>query len=189
MLNSMETGDRRAKLAAGIGVAATAAIAALLLRSDRPGRFDQVAFAAVLAVPSALAVASLARRTVLFAPAALLAVGLSPVLWSGILLLLVPGIAYATVYLRSPRPTMTPRLRSVAAVLAPTGITIVAFWMLTSETTERCATTVTATGSSTACASVTTPTHAAIAVTVACIAVIVGWVVAQPARHSVRSHG
>jgi len=171
---------KQGRVAVAVGFAGTAVIAGLLLRAEDAWISGRLAWIAVLAVPFGLAVAALGRRPLLFVPAAVLAVVLSPMLWSGILLLLVPGVAYAWTFARGPLRTTSLSRRALVAVIAPILVTVTAVRLLSSETTERCTTTATSNGSSTACWSV--PTRTTEVILLALVAVAAGWLLAPSAN-------
>ena len=148
---------KQGRVAVAVGFAGTAVIAGLLLRAEDAWISGRLAWIAVA-----------------------LAVVLSPMLWSGILLLLVPGVAYAWTFARGPLRTTSLSRRALVAVVAPIVVTVTAVRLLSSETTERCTTTATSNGSSTACWSV--PTRTTEVILLALVAVAAGWLLAPSAN-------
>jgi hypothetical protein len=109
-------------------VATTIADVALLAGGevDKPGR---IAWAVTLSVPAALAIASLERRPVLLVPAAFTSIGMSWTLFTGIPLLLLPGIAYAVAYARATDGD-TSSTRATIAICVPIALTAAAAVLL-----------------------------------------------------------
>jgi hypothetical protein len=168
----------------GLGVLATAVVTFLLLAPEHADQTSRVGYAAILAVPAGLAAAALVDRPVLLMPAALLSVALSPMLFSGILLLLVPGIAYACSYVIGNGRGPIPRTLAVASVLAPIVLTILAVMLLfTSGTTEVCV----SDANSTSCSTAHSPSSVAFEIVLAVCAVATGWFFATPVRRIARS--
>ena len=168
---------------------ATAVIAVLLLVVDRPGKVELLAYVAILAVPAALAVGAFAGKPALFAPAAMLSIALSPMLFTGMPLLLIPGLLYVWAYVSSPRPKGLPTARGVAAVVAPIVLTIVALRVVVHGASERCVTTTVGNITQTDCATVPTVGRAVLGFGLACAAVVTGWVLARSSAHVRKNQG
>jgi hypothetical protein len=171
----------------GLGIASTAVMAFLLLDLDDRRRLGLLGYLAVLSVPAALAVGSLVQRRVLLLPAAMLGVGMSPMLFSGIFFLLVPGIVYAFAFVASREPVRIPRLLAILAVVTPVTITALALAaLLTGGTSEQCTSTVSSTVSSTECSTAPTAGSSALSLGLAVLAVVLGYILTAPPRRERR---
>lgn len=128
------------------------------------------AYAALTVAPWLLAVGALRGRPVLLGPAALIAIATSPLLWSGMLLLLGPGALYLWAFARA-RPTHPRGLRRLAALALPPALVGAGWVVLFTGGEARCAT-----GQSGAvCSEVVDAVPAAASVTAAVGAAVGGW--------------
>jgi len=168
------------RVAVGVGVVATLALAVLMLARGEPERSVElpgaVAFTAVMAAPAVLAVLSLYGRTILLVPAAVVSIAMSPMLWSGLPLLLVPGVLYALAFTRRRWPVPPTALPRFFAATLPGVFIVVALVLLIGDTQQRCA----SSGHSYVCSQV--PPTSAVVATVGLIAVTIAgaWVASAP---------
>jgi hypothetical protein len=138
--------------------------ALLVLPLDRLDRevllLRNVGLLIVLALPLALAVASLFTRPALLLPAAIFSIVISPMLWAGLPLVFIPGVVYGIAFAKAGSPPLS-ALQVVASVLTPIALGVAAFALLIGNSESRCAEERTATGGRSVCADV--PTAASVA--------------------------
>jgi hypothetical protein len=144
-----------------------------------------VGLLAVLALPLALAVASLWRRPILLVPAATFSILFSPMLWSGLPLLFVPGVLYLIAFLKT-GTTEASGLQIGAAVVLPLTLGFAAVALLFGDTASRCAEERSASAFRSTCAQV--PSTASVAGTALLVVAGVGAsvYVASPGRSTSR---
>jgi hypothetical protein len=161
-----------------IGGACSLVITILLNAHDAQNRAVQgpqnLALTVVCLVPLALAAGALTGRRVLLLPAAIAAIAVGPILWSGLPLLWIPGIAYAIAFARTRRIHLPPWWRTILAIVVPVALTITALVLLFNDATQRCG----HTSNSSVCAG--GPSDANVGMSIACsaLAVICGWLLA-----------
>jgi hypothetical protein len=147
---------------------------ALLLRGDDLERQvllkQDLGLLAVLALPLALAIASLFARPCLLLPAAIFSILISPMLWSGLPLAFIPGVAYGIAFVKAGSPPLG-ALQVVAAVVIPVALGVTAFGVSLGDTTTRCAEERTATGGRSVCADVPSTVSVAGAALIVIVAV------------------
>jgi hypothetical protein len=107
----------------------------------------------VLALPLALAVVSLFARPSLLLPAATFSVLISPMMWSGLPLVFIPGVVYGIAFAKAGSPPLS-ALQIVTAIVIPVALGITSFGLLVGDTTTTCAEERTATSSRSVCADV-----------------------------------
>ena len=175
---------RPAKIALGIGGACSLVITILLNANTAQGQVvdapQTLALTAVCLVPVALAAGALNGRRVLLLPAAIVAIAVGPVLWSGLPLLWIPAIGYAIAFARMrPRP-LPPWWRTIPAVLVPVALAITALVMLFSDTAQRCG----HTSGGTLCSSVPPTRNVTASIGCSFLAVVIGWLLAVHSKQS-----
>lgn len=170
---------RPARIALGIGGACSLVITILLNANTADSRAvdgpQSLALTAVCLVPVALAAGALFRRRILMLPAAILGIVVSPVLWSGLPLLFVPGVGYAVAYIRVPS-LLLPWFRRIAAVVIPVVLAMGGMFLLFSDTAQRCG----SDGNSTFCSTVPPTINVSASIVCAALAVVAGWLLGSP---------
>jgi hypothetical protein len=137
---------------------------------------QNLALTAVCLVPLALAAGALTGRRVLLLPAAIAAIAVGPVLWSGLPLLWIPGIAYAIAFARMRRIPLPRWWRTILAVVVPVALTVTALVLLFNDATQRCG----HTANSSLCAGGPPDANVRLSIGCSALAVICGWVLARP---------
>lgn len=176
---------RPARIALGLGGACSLVLTILLNAHTADGQSRAVqgpqtlALTAVCLVPVALAAGALFRRRILMLPAAILGIVVSPVLWSGLPLLFVPGVGYAVAYIRMPS-LLLPWFRRIAAVVIPVVLGMGGMFLLFSDTAQRCG----SDGNSTLCSTVPPTINVTASIVCSALAVVGGWLLAVHSNQS-----
>ena len=113
------------------------------------------------------------RRPTLYAPAGAICLGASPLLWSAMPLLAVPGVLFLRAFAKR-SPTID--ARRATAILAPIALSVVAWALLFSNTSQHCR----SDENGYSCSDQPSATRTALSVAVAVAGVGAGWVLAAP---------
>jgi hypothetical protein len=130
------------RFAVVFGIACYLVTAVLLLRLDDLERevllAGKIGILLVIVLPVVLAVMSLWSRPALLLPAAILNILESPMMWSGLPLVFLPGLLYGIAYVKD-RPVTLTALQIAAAIVIPVALGVSALVVMLSDTTWSCA--------------------------------------------------